>query len=127
MAGMISDAKFLGNDARDHGGGPDPRGKTIGHGSAVNEVIKLTQLGLAQFLGPARTMAFQQRLLPVSLVLLKPQRHPRTWRVEQARNLSAGVFPVTQQHRVQTPGDPVGSVLFGDPLERGELAGLFGR
>lgn len=113
MTGMILDAELLLDDPGDHRGRPDSVVQTVGHRTAVQDISHLLLLLFCQLGGTARPVAFQQAFNPLGLITLQPRRDLGARRLQQVRQLTAGMSLGIQHHRSQALRHPVGTIFLG--------------
>jgi len=112
MTGVILDAELLLDHPGDHGRGPDAVVQTVSHRTTVHNVPPLLLLLFRQFRWPARPIAFQQTIHSLGLIALQPLGHLRSRRLENPRQLAAGLAFRVQHDRVQSFRHAIGSVPF---------------
>jgi hypothetical protein len=112
MTGVILDAELLLDHPGDHGRRPDAVVQTVSRRTAIQDISQLLLLLLRQFRWPARPIAFQQTVHSIGLIALEPLRHLRPRRLENPRQLAAGLTFRVQHDRLQSFRDAISSVTF---------------
>lgn len=90
MAGMVMHAKLLLDHPGDHRRSPYSGIQTIGDGTAVENIPELFPLLRRQLGRAPGTIALQQTVDSVSLIMREPFRHLGSGRLENVCNLAAG-------------------------------------
>src|ERR1700694_356330 len=112
MTGVILDAELLLDHPSDHGRRPNAVVQTVRHWTAVQNISQLLLLLFRQFRWPTRPIAFQQTVHSIALIALEPLRHLGSRRLENPRQLAAGLAFRVQHDCLQSFSDAISSLTF---------------
>src|SRR5258707_15102403 len=108
--GMVLHADLLSDPQGDQRRGPLSAVQSVGHRTTVENVSELFSLPLRQHRRPARPVALQQTLYPMSLIARQPLGNPGAWRFENFRQFATGAAFGIQNYGLHPFRDAIGTI-----------------